>query len=292
MERKTKYILVGIGVLAVGTGAYIYISRKNRKNPDALQSLLEEGTSTIPSSSSSTTSATSDFPLKKGSSGTLVKSLQNALIKKYGSSILPQYGADGGFGSETIAALVSKGFPTVIDSKTYASILMSLGSNSTSSNTSSVSEQDLSAVFHKAIQNASISSAITALKNIRSVAQYSSVNAIFKQTRIGLVRKTLVTALLDAFYSASQKKLLNEQFYRIGLKYDGSKWSLSGISGIYQDRLVTTKRTKVWDKSGQSIMIPSGTIIGEYLDATNGVTEVETLDGKQLFVNTAHIKYL
>jgi hypothetical protein len=40
------------------------------------------------------------------------------------------------------------------------------------------------------------------------------------------------------------------------------------------------------------MMIPKGTIIGEYLDANNGVTEVETLDGKRLFIKTTSISYV
>lgn len=295
MERKTKYILLGIGVLAVGTGAYIYVSRKNRKNPEDLQSILDEGTSTFAPPSTSSGKASSDFPLKKGSRGALVQSLQHALIKKYGSSILPKYGADGDFGTETINALTSKGLPTTIDSETYTTLMMNMGGGSTA-NTSNFSNATsagvMSALFHKAISTSSLSTALTALKNIKSVAQYSAINTIFKQTKIGLVRKTLVTGLLDKFYQSSQKKLINEQFHRIGLKYDGSKWSLSGINDIYQDRLVTTSRTKVWDKNGSTLFVPEGTILGEYLDANNGVTEVETLDAKRLFVKTAHIKYV
>ena len=46
----------------------------------------------------------SGFPLKKGSKGNAVKSLQQLLLK-IDSKILPKYGADGDFGSETEAAL-------------------------------------------------------------------------------------------------------------------------------------------------------------------------------------------
>lgn len=299
MERKTKYILLGLSVLAIGTGTYIYVSRQRRKN--AVTSAIEEGLTTFTpsassgSSSSSSGKASDDFPLKKGSRGALVKSLQNALIKKYGQSILPKYGADGDFGSETINALQSKGLPTTIDSSTYTSLLMNMGASSGSSSSNmadaATGAATLAALLHKAINNSSFSSAIAAIKQIKSVSQYSAVSAIFKQTRIGLVRKTLVTGLLQAFTASSQKKALNEQFHRIGLKFDGSKWSLSGLAGIYQDKLVTIKRTKVWGENGNSILVPAGTIIGEYLDANNGVTQVETLDGKQLFVKTAHIKY-
>lgn len=48
---------------------------------------------------------TSGVPLKKGSKGNAVKSLQQLLLK-IDSKILPKYGADGDFGSETEAAVL------------------------------------------------------------------------------------------------------------------------------------------------------------------------------------------
>lgn len=48
---------------------------------------------------------TSSFPLKKGSKGNAVKSLQFLLLK-IDSKSLPKYGADGDFGSETETAVL------------------------------------------------------------------------------------------------------------------------------------------------------------------------------------------
>jgi peptidoglycan hydrolase-like protein with peptidoglycan-binding domain len=59
----------------------------------------------------------SGFPIQKGSKGAEVRTLQNALISKYGASILPRFGADGDFGSETVAALSGKGLPTSFATK-------------------------------------------------------------------------------------------------------------------------------------------------------------------------------
>ncbi|PHR45470.1 MAG: hypothetical protein COA32_13595 [Fluviicola sp.] len=300
MEKKTKYVLIGLGVVAVGTGAYFYFQHQKKKNKtDDFKKAFESNNIQLPESiapsrpSKSSKNGSSGFPLKKGSRGTLVKNLQNALIKKYGSSILPRYGADGQFGSETQNALKSKGHPTVVDSQTFTQIVLGAGSSSTdSAPTSAISSaSQISSMLHSAIDSDNFSKAIAALNNITSVSKYSEVNAIFKQTRVGLVRMTIVTALLEEFNASSQKKKLNEEFYRMGLKYNGSHWSLSGLNGAI-NQLVTIKPTKVWNSEGQSLQVPKATILGEYMDAVNGATEFITLDGKRLFAPTNAISYV
>jgi hypothetical protein len=133
--------------------------------------------------------------------------------------------------------------------------------------------------------------ASTALKQIKNVSGYTAVNTIFKKTRINFVRKTLVTALLDRFNSSSKKKQINAELYRIGLKYDGSQWALSGFYGLGIDQLITIEPTHIWDDEGRKMNVPIATILGEYLDANNGVTEFETLDRRRLFVKTTSISY-
>ena len=304
MEKKTKYILLGLGVVVVGTGAYVYsqIKKKNRENATKkFEEAVKKDTaapkttmpSYTPSKASSAGSFSTGFPLKAGSKGTLVTSLQNALIKKYGASILPQYGVDGDFGSETKNALLSKGYPSSIDEPTFTKIVLGAGSKPTTTSSGTgvkPSNKTLSYHFHQAIEDNNFSYAIKYLRFIKSVSQYSAVNTLFKQTDIGWVSKTIVNAMLDQFTSASEKKALYEQFYRMGLKYNGSKWSLSGLSGRI-DQLVTISSARVWDQSGQAITVPKATILGEYLDANDGVTEFETLDGRRLFVATKSISY-
>ncbi len=298
MEKKTKYILLGLGVVALGTGAYVYYLQKKKKqqnNRDFTQAITSNSIPALPSPSSSSSSsapARRSFPLKRGSKGSLVKNLQQALIKKYGASILPKYGADGGFGSETQNALLSKGLPTSIDSDTYTQIIISSGGTSSSGSGQVSNASSIATTIYNAIIKDSISSAIKGLKQINSVSDYTSVNTHFKKKRVGLVRMTLVTGLLSTFNSTSEKKQINQELYRIGLKYDGSKWSLSGVLGVAMDQLVAIANTKIWDESGSGMMIPKGTIVGEYLDANDGVTEVETIDGKRLFIKTTSISYV
>lgn len=303
MEKRTKYILIGLGVVGVGVGGYYLYQHfkggNTQSNNEDLQKIMEASSitsrinpprSTASTSSRSTSQLPSGFPLKRGSKGNLVKNLQEALIKKYGNVILPKYGADGGFGTETYNALSSKGIPTTIDSDTYTKILLSSGSKQTTSSGYS-DTNDIATSIYKAIVQNSFERAIEGLSRIKNVTEYSSVNTHFKENRIGLVRMTLVTGLLSRFNSSIQKKQINQEFYRIGLKYDGSKWVLNGLSGFNLDRLITIESTKIWDKNGTAMMIPKGTIVGEYLVANNGVTQIETLDGKRLFIKTTAISY-
>lgn len=295
MEKKTKYLLVGLGVITVGAGSFLYLQHQKKKKQNANNSIADSFTTSslpIPAPTTSTNSggsSSSGFPLKKGSRGTLVSNLQNALIKKYGPSILPKYGADGGFGTETVNALLSKGFPTTITSELFSRLVV--GSGGTSYSTNSSSSSSISKALHTAILKNSLSSALQALKNIKDVAGYTAVNTVFKKTRVDLVRKTLVTALLSKFNSSTKKKQINAELYRIGLKYDGTQWALSGIYGVVIDQLITIKPTHIWDDDGRKMNVPTATILGEYLDANNGVTEFETLDRRRLFVKTTSISY-
>lgn len=300
MENKKKYILIGLGVVAIGTGAYVYYlkSKKNSQSKSAFtESFASASLPELPaqssSNSSSGTSSRNKFPLKRGSSGTLVTQLQNALMRKYGNSILPKYGADGGFGSETVNALNAKGLPTTISSEVFEKITSGSSSSSSSSTSSSkISSSKLAQYMYNAIVKSDFKKTIVGLNLIKSVGEYIKVNTYFKEKRIAMVRRTLVTAILQSFSSSTHKKYINQELYRIGLKFNGSQWSLSGIGDLQDNQLMTIESTKIWDSSGAGMMIPKGTIIGEFQNANEGVTSVLTIDGKTLFINTNSISYI
>ena len=298
MEKKTKYILYGLGAIAIiGTGAFAYLQYQKalaKTNNNSVSDAFSTASLPLPAptpTKPNRSTASGGFPLRKGSRGALVKNLQNALIKKFGAGILPRYGADGGFGTETLNALISKGLPAVVTSEVFSKLITSSGGNSIPYSSQSSPEENLSNRLREAIISGSFSRAIDSLKQIKNVPHYQHVGDIFKKERIGATRKTIVTALLYRFPSAAQKKVINNELYRMGLKYDGSKWALKGMHGISIDQLVTIESTKVWDETGQSMNVPKSTVLGEYLDANNGVTEFETLDRKRLFVKTTSISY-
>jgi hypothetical protein len=96
MKFNKKYIIPA--ALAI-FGVY-YIVRSLRKTSSVLDN---NGNVDTGNGSTTTTTPTpnTDFPLRKGSKGTLVKRLQQAI----GVDKLPKYKDDGDFGNETLNAL-------------------------------------------------------------------------------------------------------------------------------------------------------------------------------------------
>lgn len=129
MQKQHKgQFLVFAGILAASLGVW-FVYRKIKKNKEAPQS---GGSSGGYISSGGSTASKSAFPLKKGSSGALVKQLQQALLSQGGK--LPKYGADGKFGAETEAALKSLYKSTSVTDQTMFDYITKLsGKNSSPS---------------------------------------------------------------------------------------------------------------------------------------------------------------
>jgi len=266
--KKKKIILASIGTAAAGVLSYFgWQFLKNKKDEKAAKG--NDKTSQSPSGGADSTrsnnpsdtthrssyspASDSSFPLKKGSRGAKVKAFQQALIAKYGASILPKYGADGDFGNEMSAALNTEGLPSTIDQNTYNSLVQG------SSGSGSMSNQQLADALYNAVESTDLSSALKALKQMNSVSDYEAVNKIFETNSIGFVSKTIVNGVLDAFSDENQKQQIRSEFTRMGLKYDGTKWSLSGIPG-YQ--IITITPTTVCEKNGRKIKVGANIVLG------------------------------
>jgi len=112
MNKKIMpYIIFGVPLLIGGFFLYKYLkSKKEAKGEDAPSNYDKSQdanveTKTRPDGNTSTSSSsTKYFPLKKGSRGAKVKELQQAILK-YDSKLLPKFGADSDFGSETENAI-------------------------------------------------------------------------------------------------------------------------------------------------------------------------------------------
>jgi len=101
MNKTTKKILFAVPIVI---GVYLIV-RQFTKGSGKTEPVIQGGETSGTSSSSGTTSTTpSVFPLKKGSRGEKVRELQKKLLEKDSRS-LPKYGDDGIFGSETETAL-------------------------------------------------------------------------------------------------------------------------------------------------------------------------------------------
>lgn len=218
------------------------------------------------------------FPLKKGSKGENVRLLQEALITKYGKQVLPKWGADGDFGSELEAALNKLGLPATIDESTLNVI-----AQGTTTNPTAVGKDLYNAAAAK-----DYSKTINLLKKLKTVEDYSAASNVFKQERINGVRQTLVNGLLNTFASESQKQAIKLQFLRMGLQFDGNKWTLSGFDGR---PIVTRISTSVWLNATDSVPVPAQMVLGNEVTRRLDYTLFEN-GGKHFLVQTKSVQYL
>lgn len=301
-SNKKKAILISLGVVATAVGGFFgFKYLKNRKKKTEID---EEETTPVTTTSSSQTSSSSSsggykstttttptrkdsFPLKKGSKGERVKLFQEKLIAKYGKSILPKYGADGDFGSEMEAALEKLKLPSTISESAYNVYVKGAAPDA----------DDLAEKLIEAAEDKNFSKAIDNLKKIRNTSDYSSVSEKFKEMRInGGVRKTLVTGMLDTFTSSSQQESIRGQFLRMGLKYDGSKWSVptnfNFFSGIEEPLLITTEPTELYDpKYMVKVKVPKDMVVGSKIKEKNGLTLIRMFEkNRKLIVKSSTVK--
>lgn len=296
-QKKKKIIVTTLAVGATGILGYFgwqYLKKKKQTKKDDIDSLIKnidkpivlsnDTTTTKPKVKTTTTfykptDRNDEFPLKKGSKGDTVRKLQEALIAKYGKQTLPKYGADGDFGSETTNALTKLGLPTTITESTFNVIVQGVPQV----NPSSIGKDLFNAASAK-----DFNKTLAALKNLKSVDDYSSANEQFKQNRLNGVHQTIVNGLLNTFTTDSQKQKIKFEFLRMGLQFDGSKWSLSGIDGL---PIVTTIPTTVWVNATESVKVPARMVLGNEVSKRLDYTLFEN-KGKYFLVQTKNIKYL
>lgn len=304
-QQKKKIIIASLAVGAAGILGYFgwqYLKKKKeaKKNGD-LDQILKPGnvTSTVynpepvyskPKSVTKpsvtniayTTSASAidknAFPLKKGSKGSNVKLLQEALIAKHGKTILPRYGADGDFGTETLNALKKIGLPTTVTESTFNVLVQGTKADP------SASGKDL----YNATVAKNFSKAIALLKQIQTTDDYKAASETFKLNRINGVRQTIVNGLLNTFTTDTQKQQIKFEFLRMGLQFDGNKWSLSGFDGR---PIVTAESTTVWINAMEGVKVPAKMVLGNEVSRRLDYTLFEN-NGKYFLVNTKSVNYL
>ncbi len=303
-QQKKKIVLTTIAVGAAGVLGYFgwqYIKKqKEKKSGDADIILKPKVPASVPydypssdnipkptpratprvksQRNNSSSNLSADFPLKRGSKGEKVKALQESMIAKYGNAIMPRYGADGQFGSEMAAALKKLKMPSTIDQTTYNVLVQG-----------HVADKSMTAQkLYQAASAADYRTAIALLKTLKSKEDYQTVGAKFKDYRINGVRQTLVNAMLSVFTSDEQKQAIRFEFIRMGLQYDGNKWSLSGLGGL---PVMTNEETTVWLNAKNGIKVAYKTVLGNEVSKRLDYTLFEN-NGKYFLVRTAAIKYL
>jgi hypothetical protein len=230
-NKNKKVLFIGLGIAAAGFLGYLGYNKYKKSKMEADTQADERVTfqpSVKVSQQASVKSNTykaiapsgSEFPLAKGSKGELVRALQQALIDKYGKVILPKAGADGQFGNEMIAALKKIGLPESISESTFNVITKG----------NAIDPAKVGETLYKSAVSKNFNQTMFTLRGMKSTNDYQTVSEAFQNYRIGGVRKTLVNGLLDSFTEPKPKEPIKLEFVRMGLKYNGSTWSLSGTA--------------------------------------------------------------
>jgi hypothetical protein len=296
-QKKKKIIVTTLAVGATGILGYFgwqyFRKKKQAKNQDInsliskinepiiTEPILAPKPKTTPRKTTYTPTIVErndDFPIKKGSKGEHVRKLQEALITKYGKQTLPKYGADGDFGTEMLNALKKLGLPTEINESTFNVIVQG----------TVVNPGTIGKDLYNAATAKDYSKTVSLLQKMKTVDDYTKANEQFKQNRINGVRQTIVNGLLNTFTSDSQKQKIKFEFLRIGLQFDGSKWSLSGIDGL---PIVTMLPTTVWINARESVKVPARMVLGNEVSKRLDYTLFEN-KGKYFLVQSKYVKYL
>jgi hypothetical protein len=298
-KRKKQLIAMGLAVGAAGVLGYFtwqyFNHRKKTGNGaanDVLMPIAEQSgeppvmkattplprrKETIPVRFSSQL-VKMQFPLKKGSKGEKVRQLQNALLQKHGKAVLPRFGADGDFGSETVEALKKLGLPTTVSESAFNVIVAE----------ASASDQTVGKALFNAVSTRDFTKTLSVLARINSPQDYAAANEDFKKGRLNDgVRQTIVNGLLNTFTTKEQKEKIRYELLRIGLQYDGSKWSLPSLDGL---PLITVVPTTVWMNAQRGVSVPARMVLGNEISKRLDYTLFENR-GKYFLVPTRCVRH-
>lgn len=308
-KAKKKIVLTTLAVSAAGIFGYFgwqyYKKQKDKKSGEQEPVLIPKNIATPPYRPTDSTAAwniprasskpktraypadnnsedandsVNMFPLKRGSKGAEVKTLQETLIEKHGRAIMPKYGADGFFGAELSAALKKLKLPVTIPETTYHVLVH--GQNAGKNNAAQR--------LYSAALKADFKTALASLKKLNNKDDYQEVSKAFTNYRLNGVRQTLVNGMLNSFPKEEQKQAIRFEFIRMGLQYDGTKWSLSGLGGL---PVITNQETTVWLNASNGINVPPKTVLGNEISKRLDYTLFEN-KGKYFLVRTNATNYL
>lgn len=292
--QPAKVFIYALAVAALGGGGYLVYDRIRKKkfaeqNPipsdDNSDTIIINNSLPVSYASSSTsrlpTSGGDNFPLKRGSKGTRVMMLQQALSKTTPSILV-----DGIYGPQTAGALKAAGYPEIVDEALFARI-----TGSDNGNIQVVfNPASLATRLYKAAQNRNLGEVLNVLGQMKTVADYSSVNDYYK--RQSFISKTIVTDLLEYAFKGNEavKDQIRNELLRMGLKVNSAgTWSLHGLR-LYKD-LITIRETVLTDSQNNRIPVRRNTILGDELEVANGMTWFKSIDNTVLKVPTQDVKY-
>ncbi|WP_062056007.1 peptidoglycan-binding domain-containing protein [Aquimarina longa] len=311
---KKKLLLYGIGgglVLSLGYLAYTYYrnrAARNRSLQTPVSTLIPKGGATkavvprIPSN---------QFPLRRGSRGSLVEMVQKALIAKGGQAALiiketsfRNGKPDGIFGKGTQRALRAVGYPTIVTQSSFTTLV----------GKAKIGNGFYPAAIAKELidhaNNRHLFGILKGLEKITSVAQYQQVSTFFQNVRILGTRVTsLVNALLSvAFRNKELEKIkIRAAFRKMGLQQNARGiWFTPtvGTIGYFEDpqdqieqqwNLAITEKPTLLKAEDGSFIVPEllpNTVIGYITGIQSGVTRILTQSGETVFAPTQNVSYL
>lgn len=126
------------------------------------------------------------------------------------------------------------------------------------------------------------------LKMMNNTFDYAKANQVFQTNRINGVRQTIVNALLHTFTSKDQQQKIKYEFLRMGLQFNGSKWSLSGLGGL---PIITTVPATIWINAQRQVEVPAQVVLGNEVSKRLDYTLFEN-QGRYFLVPTRSVQYL
>ncbi len=168
--------------------------------------------------------------------------------------------------------------PAIIDETNYHVIVQGVATN----------KAGIGRKIYAAAIKKDLTTVISLLKSLTSKDDYRKASEEFMESRINGVRQTLVNGLLNLFTVEAQKQIIRLEFVRMGLKYDGSKWSLDGFDGR---PIVSTEPTVVWVNAKDSISVPAMMVLGAEVTRRLDYTLFEN-NARYFLVATKSVKYL
>lgn len=298
MEARTKYLLLGVGVIVVGTGSYFLYNnikkdKEERASKDYKEDIVQNDAPSFspPRTPKSPKVKHSDYPLKKGSKGELVKQLQSAIIEKFGSKALPKYGADGYFGKELQTALSTNKYPVEIDKEQFLNIIKNSKKQTDDKKPeqSKLTPETIASIIFSGCLKKDINTVLKGLWKIKNVTHYIRVNEKFKNLEFLGLSLTIPTALSRLFTDESSRKKYRAQLYRIGLKWRNEKWALAGVDEM---QIKSIKNARVFRTNGNFFDVPTNTLLGKFIRAKNGLTQFLTPDDLTFFVASHSIAFV
>jgi hypothetical protein len=125
--------------------------------------------------------------------------------------------------------------------------------------TDPINPDTIATFLHKSITGKNFQKVLISLIAIQNVAHYTQVGKFFAALQKGN-KQTVLEACFAAFKTEAQKAAMRKEFLRIGLKFNGKKWSLSGIE--QPALIITTKPTRVWKNPKTSVDVPMNMVLG------------------------------